>query len=86
MAYDNLSPFVSSGEILRLLGIYKMLDMHCRPSELLEIEDAYTAFCFDEVCSYIIKRMKDGEVPVARASEGDNKHYSKPSDFYKRFE
>lgn len=62
-----------------------MLDMHCRPSELLEIEDAYTAFCFDEVCSYIIKRLKDGETPIVRVRE-DGMHYSKPSDFYKRFE
>lgn len=63
-----------------------MLDMHCRPSELLEIEDAYTAFCFDEACSYIIKRLKDGEIPIARVREDGSKHYSKPSDFYKRFE
>lgn len=25
------------------------------------IEDVYTAFCFDEACSYIIQRLEDGE-------------------------
>lgn len=76
---------MTSGEVLRLLGTYKMLDMHCRPSELLEIEDAYTAFCFDEACAYIIKRLQDGNKPVYKIDYKDTKTYAKPSDFYKKY-
>lgn len=62
-----------------------MLDMHCRPSELLEISDAYTAFCFDEACALIIKHLKDGEKPYVE-NMLEQKNYQKPSDFYKQFE
>lgn len=84
MVCDNWNPFVSSGEVLRLLGTYKMLGVHCRPSEMLGIEDAYTAFCFDEACALILTKMQDGEEPVIK--EQEVKHYSKPSDFYKKFD
>lgn len=64
-----------------------MLDMHCRPSDLLDIDDAYTAFCFDEVCAFIIKKMQDGETPIIRKDESEKgKVYSRPSDFYKKFD
>lgn len=76
---------MSSGEILRLIGVYKTLDMHCRPSELLEIKDAYTAFCFDETCAFIIRKLQDGEKPIEKVQSETKKVYSKPSDFYKKF-
>lgn len=79
---------MASGEVLRIIGIYKMLDMHTRPSDIMGIEDAYTAFCFDEACSYIINQLKEGNKPVfkeGKDSNGDTKHYSNPSDFYKKF-
>lgn len=63
-----------------------MLDMHCRPSELLEIDDAYTAFCFDEACAFVIKKLEDGEKPILKEEEDSKKVYSRPSDFYKKFE
>lgn len=62
-----------------------MLDMHCRPSEMLEIPDAYTAFCFDEACALILKRLKDGDEPYVEQVAA-KKNYQKPSDFYKQFE
>ena len=62
-----------------------MLDIHCRPSEMLEIDDAYTAFCFDETCAYILKRIEDGDEPIIK-EEKQTKVYSRPSDFYKKFE
>lgn len=77
---------MASDGILRLLGMYKMLDMHCRPSELLEIGDAYTAFCFDEACSYILSRMRQGDEPVVKKKDEQPKVYKKPSDYYKKFE
>lgn len=63
-----------------------MLDMHSRPSELLGIEDTYTAFCFDEACSYIIKELKDGKEPIIKYESNKNNNYKKPSDLYKKYE
>lgn len=66
-----------------------MLDMHIRPSDLLEIEDAYTAFCFDEACAYILSEIQDGKEVIykdGKDSKGNTKHYSKPSDIYKKYE
>lgn len=71
--------------MLRFIGVYKTLDMHCRPSEVMEIADAYTAFCFDEAIAYIIQQLKDGKEPCVQV-QVTPKHYSKPSDFYKQYE
>lgn len=32
-----------------------------RPSEFLGLDDPYTAFCFDEACTYIMNRVDEGE-------------------------
>lgn len=62
-----------------------MLDMSCRPSALLDINDPYTAFCFDEACAYIIKRAMDGENPIIKNKIiKEHKEYSKPSDLYNK--
>lgn len=29
----------------------------------MDIEDTYTAYCFDEACGYILKKIEDGEEP-----------------------
>ena len=34
-----------------------------RPSTLLEIDCAYTAYCFDEACTYIMSKMDNKETP-----------------------
>lgn len=57
--------------------------MSCRPSELLNIQDGYTAFCFDEACAMIVMRMKDGEKPVMKV--GHEEKLKKPSDLYRKF-
>lgn len=59
--------------------------MHTRPSELLDIQDAYTAFCFDEACAFIISKIKDGEEPIIKVGDKE-KTISKPSDIYKKYE
>lgn len=59
--------------------------MHCRPSEVLEIADAYTAFCFDEAVAHIIQRLKDGEKPLKKTTT-EPKHYTRPSELYKQYE
>lgn len=63
-----------------------MLDMHIRPSELLGIEDAYTAFCFDETCAYILKEIKDGKEPVVNLNSTGGSEYKRPSDLYRKYE
>lgn len=60
--------------------------MHIRPSELIGLTDSYLAFCFDEVCAYILKRMQDGEEPIIKENTKDNpKKVSKPSDIYNKY-
>lgn len=62
--------------------------MHIRPSELLGITDTYVAFCFDEACAYIIKKIEDGEEPIFKSNVSENKtnkNISKPSDLYSKF-
>ena len=65
-----------------------MLDMHIRPSDIMGIEDAYTAFCFDEACADIVNRIKNGEQPIISRNGGvnENRVYSKPSDLYRKYE
>lgn len=65
-----------------------MLDMHTKPSDVMGIEDAYTAFCFDEACAMIVKRIKDGEKPIflkGKDKDGYTKEYSRPSDLYNKY-
>ena len=47
-----------------------------RPSELLGVEDPYTAYCFDEVCLYIKHRREAGDTPVYKT------HVSSMMEFY----
>ena len=35
-----------------------------RPSELLGVDDTYTAYCFDEACFYFEARLAGGQKPV----------------------
>ena len=34
---------------------------NCLPSEILGIKDSYTAFCFNEACSYVRMMLDNGE-------------------------
>ena len=64
----------------------KTLESSILPSQVMEIEDGYTAFCFDEACVFIVAKLKDGLKPIIRFDENNKKIYSKPSDFYKKFD
>lgn len=59
--------------------------MHCRPSEIMDIEDAYTAFCFDEACAFIISQLRDGKKPIVKDTSKQKVNYKRPSDLYKRY-
>ena len=43
--------FVQSSQVIRVISQSKIYSK--RPSDILEIEDSYLAFCFDEACLYI---------------------------------
>lgn len=47
---------MSSREVLDVISI--ATEFHQRPSDILAIEDAYTKYCFDEACTYIINKMR----------------------------
>lgn len=45
----------------RILNLAKSQNQ--KPSNVLCIEDEYTAFCFDEACEYIMINIRNGEEP-----------------------
>lgn len=57
-----------------MVKLYKEL-----PSNLLGIEDAYTSYCFNEACYYIISRIEKGDEPVFKVK------YNSFSDLYKQY-
>ena len=68
---------MKSKKILNVLGLANVY--RCRPSFLLDIVDPYTAFCFDEACAYITKKMEDGEEPIFKLK------FKSFSDLYKHY-
>lgn len=70
-------PFVKSEGIINLVGLASIYK--ARPSSLFDIEDPYTAFCFDEACAYISAKIKNGEEPKFKVK------YSSFSDMYKNY-
>lgn len=50
-----------------------------RPSSLLGVTDPYTAFCLDEACAFIIRKLDNKEEPKFVVN------YSKPSDLYEKY-
>ena len=51
---------------MRILGISKQWNI--RLSLMMEIEDSYTAYCFDEACHYILCQLEDKKEPTFRAT------------------
>jgi len=59
------------------------------PSEILGIEDTYTAFCFDEACCNLRLRIENEEKPryIEQNKDGEQKlEYSSFKEFYKQYE
>lgn len=50
------------------------------PSEIMRIQDEYTAYCFDEACDEIMYHIGKEEKPVFKQK------YKSFSDFYKQFD
>lgn len=64
----------------------------CLPSDLLGIEDDYTAFCFNEACCQLMIKLENGEKPTyIEEREQKEKGRTKPKeyhsfrDYYKQF-
>lgn len=55
------------------------------PSEIIGVEDDYTAFCFNEACTCILMHLQDGDKPhyVSEDEVEIKKEYKNFSDFYK---
>lgn len=54
------------------------------PSEIVNIYDEYTAFCFNEACFYIRAQVEMGEEPNFNTKEV-KQHYTSFTEFYKQF-
>lgn len=50
-----------------------------RPSEIMAIDDSYTAYCFDEACAFIAAKMDNKEQPHFIT------HYNSFSSLYKQY-
>nr|DAO59098.1 MAG TPA: hypothetical protein [Caudoviricetes sp.] len=54
-------------------------DWDQRPSKILNIEEEYAAYCFDQACSYILGELKDGKTPTFYTK------HSSFTDIYKQY-
>ena len=67
---------------------------HSRPSEILGIDDEYTAYCLDEACALIVSKIDNDEKPKFNKKEKkkESKKVEKkrtrmlPSEIYKKYE
>ena len=62
------------------------MEYHKRPSEILGIQDEYTAFCFDEACIFIKAQLMDKKKPrwIAQQKTPKSKNNSGLIDFMKQ--
>lgn len=60
---------------------------NCRPSEVMKLDDEYTAFCFDEACALIMIQLQKGETPNYTTGKKKQKkvHYTNFKDLYKQY-
>lgn len=63
------------------MGVLSLCNVWKRsPSNIMDISDPYTAYCFDEACAYIMKMIESGEEPQFRSK------YSSFKDLYSKYE
>lgn len=79
----QLLPFLSSKEAINLCNICQCYE-GVRPSKMMDIEDAYTAYCLDEAIAYIRMRIVKGDKPILK-EENKTKKYSSFSDLYSKY-
>lgn len=71
--------------MLRVLGTWGTLNLSCRPSEFIGIDDDYVAYCFDEAAAFIVSKIRDGEDPIVR-QDNSGSHKSSFSSVYSKYE
>ncbi len=63
------------------MSLIAMSQMYrCRPSEILHIDDEYTAFCLDEACAVIRAKLDNKEQPIFK------QEYNSFSQLYRHYE
>ena len=50
---------MQSSDVVRVIAVAQRYNK--LPSEILHIDDEYTAFCLDEACAYINMQLEKGE-------------------------
>lgn len=77
-----MNDFVVSEQILNVIAMAKLYDT--RPSNILNIPDEYTCYCFDETCAYIVSKIENKEEPNFEVLDTDVEkvHYSSLSSMY----
>ena len=62
-AAKSLNPFVNNPQIVDVICMAEQYKK--RPSEIVFIDEEYSAFCFDQVCLYLLNHctdLKTGEI------------------------
>ena len=65
-------------EIFNLITMSELY--HCRPSEMLDLMDDYTAYCFDEACTYIKLMSEEGKEATVHVK------YNSFAEMYKEYQ
>ena len=52
--------------------IHTSRTFNSRPSQLINIEDEYVAYCFDEACAYIFGQLEAGKIPHYTENRREN--------------
>jgi hypothetical protein len=91
---------VTSEEIMEFLNVCQFYSNVKLPSEMIGIEDEYTAYCFNEAIAYMTTRIRNGDKPIFMTRERvkniktgkleevqyKGKHLSSFSDLYKHYD
>lgn len=83
------SPFIVSEGIVRFVRFCDHYKECKLPSEIIDIEDEYTAYCFDEAIAYITMELLKGKTPNFRKIDqntGEEKHYRSFSSLYEKYD
>lgn len=68
---------MASEQIFTVLSIANLYN--CRPSDVMGVDDQYTAYCFDSACAYIVTKLEAGEEPQF------THHYSSFEEMYSKY-
>lgn len=73
---------MTSENVLNVIAMSKIYKK--RPSEILNIKDEYTSYCFDEACAIILNKMNNKEKPIfpVKGNNIESIHYNSASQLY----